>query len=114
VQVRLGIVGLVVSLAICAGCSTLEEANRATELPTVVVVEILPAAYTIDGERVNRAKLETRLSQVAQDTRRANQGRTKARVRLVLAPGAPVGERDALVEYCLSIGLDKIETPTGR
>lgn len=107
-------IGLAILAILTCGCATLDEADRATALPQLVLVEIRPNTYTIDGERVNRQKLETRLAQIAQDTTRSNRGGTKARIRLIMMPGADVSDREALVEYCLSIGLDKIETPSVR
>ena len=110
----LSLIGLAVLAMLNSACATLDEADRATALPQVVLVEIRPNLYTIDGERVNRQKLETRLAQIAQDTTRSNRGGTKARIRLIMMPGANTSDRESLVDYCLSIGLDKIETPAVR
>jgi len=105
---------MIVLAILSSGCATLDEADRATALPQLVMVEIRSASYTIDGEKVNRQKLETRLAQIAQDTTRSNRGGTKARIRLIMMPGANTSDRESLVDYCLSIGLDKIETPAVR
>ena len=104
-----GWVGACLLLAM-PGCDSLRE----TPPPPLVLVEIRATSFALDGERLDRDQLERRLASIADETRRSAKGGTRARVRLVLMPGADARVRDALVERCLELGLDKLETPAVR
>jgi hypothetical protein len=101
---------LLMALA-CLGC----DGQRDPPPPELLLVEIRPGhRYAFEGVAMNRRQLESALSAKAQETLRSARGGTRARVRLMLQPGADPMVRDDLVQYCLSIGLDKLETPAVR
>jgi hypothetical protein len=96
-------------LLLLVGCLLLGCGSTPRPPPPLVTVEILsPYEFVLDGETVDKAVLKERLRQVADENRRPIVNNSRVYMHIIgVGPGTG-GEVQALVSYCMSIGLDKI------
>ena len=66
--------------------------------------------YALDGQPMAFDQLESELKAIADKTRQSGSGNARAYVKIVTEPGAAYDRTIELVDYCSSVGLDKIET----
>ncbi len=80
--------------------------------PPIINIVILDEwdAYLLDGQRVDRMTLETRLKRLADEEMREITGTSRARVRITShnKQKSNRAEKNSLMKYCMAIGLDKI------
>lgn len=69
--------------------------------------------YALDGQPMSYDQLEAELKAIADKNRQSATGNARAYVKIITEPGASFDRTMELVDYCSSVGLDKIET-TGR
>lgn len=100
----------IVSFCLCVnGCSK----HRDQEPPPIITIVILDEwdSFLLDGQRVDRSTLESRLQRMATEHMREITGTSRAYVRITARSqqDAKRNEKNSLMRYCISIGLDKIQ-----
>lgn len=75
-------------------------------------VTVTPDAnrYALDGQPMAFDQLEVELKAIADKNRQSATGNARAYVKIITEPGASYDRTVELVDYCSSVGLDKIET----
>ena len=66
--------------------------------------------YALDGQPMAFDQLESELKAIADKERQSATGNARAYVKIITEPGASYDRTIELVDYCSSVGLDKIET----
>lgn len=66
--------------------------------------------YAFDGQPMGYEQLEVELKALADKNRQSATGNARAYVKIITEPGASFDRTMELVDYCSSVGLDKIET----
>ncbi len=72
-----------------------------------------PNNYLLDGQPMGLDQVEQELRLIADKDRREATGNARTYVKIISQQGADWDRTVTLVDYCASVGLDKIET-TGR
>ena len=78
-----------------------------------VTVTADPNRYQFDGQIMAYDQVQAELQAIADKYRRGATGNARVYIKIITNPGADYGRVGDLVDWCASIGLDKIET-TGR
>lgn len=102
---------LVVALpVVLSGCMF----DRPKPVPQyVVTVQPDVNLYQLDGRPLAYDQLQTELRSIADKNRQSATGNARAYVKIVTQPGASWDRTIEVVDFCATVGLDKIET-TGR
>jgi outer membrane murein-binding lipoprotein Lpp len=66
--------------------------------------------YLFDGQPMAFDQLQAELKSVADKFRASGTGNARAYVKIITQPGASYDRSLELIDYCASVGLDKIET----
>ena len=76
------------------------------------VVTVTPDAnlYLLDGQPMAFDQLEAELKALADKYRSSGTGNARAYLKIITQPGASYDRSLELIDYCASVGLDKIET----
>jgi hypothetical protein len=82
----------------------------------IVSIEILAesGAFMLNQQRVDEAALRVELRRIADENRRPLTNTSRAYVRIATQVGADEARKATIVDYCISIGLDKIEQSSGN
>ena len=88
--------------------------NRPDPIPqhTVTVMTDINR-YQFDGQAMIYDQVQAELQAVADKNRRGATGNARVYLKIITQPGADYNRVGELIDFCASIGLDKIET-TGR
>ncbi len=88
--------------------------NRPDPIPqhTVTVMTDINR-YMYDGQAMIYDQVQAELQEVADKNRRSATGNARVYLKIITQPGADYNRVGELIDFCASIGLDKIET-TGR
>lgn len=101
---------LVVHAAALTGCML----DRKPPMPqhTISVTPEI-TRYLYDGQPMAYDQLQAELKSLADKNRQSATGNARVYIKILTEPGASYDRSLELINYCSSIGLDKIET-TGR
>jgi hypothetical protein len=100
---------LVFSCVLLTGCW-----NRPDPVPQHTVTVLVDVnGYLFDGQAMVYDQVLAELQAVADKNRRSATGNARAYLKIITQPGADYNRVGELIDFCASIGLDKIET-TGR
>lgn len=104
-------------LVLASGCDPRDMPSTLDAGPSVVVV-VLPGdeACTLDGRSLSELAVRNELQRLVSSDRPSSSriATSRVRVRLVAAAGSDWYRIDGLVQYCQSIGINRIELPSGR
>jgi biopolymer transport protein ExbD len=79
----------------------------------VVTVQPDINRYLLDGRPMAYDQLQTELKTIADKTRQSATGNARTYLKVITQPGASFDRSMEIIDYCASVGIDKIET-TGR
>lgn len=65
--------------------------------------------YLFDGQAMAYDQVQAELQTLADKTRRSTTGNARVYLKIINQPGADYGRVSELVDWCASIGIDKIE-----
>lgn len=105
---------IAILLALAAtGCEAPKE--RTAEFPPIAVITIEAGASrcAFDGRPMSEAEVRLALKRMVDGDKRADRTGSRSTVRLVAAPGADYRRVDDLMVYCQSLGINRIEIPSG-
>ncbi len=88
--------------------------DRKKPIPQIAVtVTTDPNRFLLDGQPMGYDQVQSELKAAADRNRQSATGNARAYVKIITDPGASYDVTLSLVDYCASVGLDKVET-TGR
>ena len=98
-------------LTFTAGC--MDEERK--PIP-IITIEILAesGAFMLNQQRMDEAALHVELRRIADENRRPLTNTSRAYVRIVTQVGADEARKATVVDFCVSVGLDKIEQSSGN
>lgn len=105
-----GVLGVTAAALLLNGC--IFDKREPVPQHTVTVMPDVNS-YAYDGQPMGLDQLEAELQHMAEKNRKVATNNSRAYVKIIHQPGAQWDRTVELVDYCASIGLDKIET-TGR
>lgn len=82
----------------------------------IVNIEILTESgvFMVNQQRVDEAAMRIELRRIADENRRPLTNTSRAYVRISTQVGADEARKATVVDFCVSIGLDKIEQGSGN
>ena len=104
---RVALALLVTSVLTLSGCIF----DRKDPVPQFAVT-VTPDVnlYLLDGQPMAFDQLEAQLKALADKYRASGTGNARAYIKIITQPGASYDRSLELIDYCASVGLDKIET----
>ena len=104
---RVAVALLAAGVLVLSGCIF----DRKDPMPQFAVT-VTPDAnlYLLDGQPMAFDQLQAQLQALADKYRASGTGNARAYVKIITQPGAAYDRSLELIDYCASVGLDKIET----